>query len=348
MLAHEAPVMTTGSPLRATPDYDADTNNISGRAAEFAIGSVIQRNTREADAVNIKNVLIAGSGTLGRQIGFQCAMHGFETTMYDLRQESLDSCRVSHQQYAEHFRNQRGKSQKETDAALARLAYTTDLAEAGRDADLVSESVPENPEIKQKIYALLNKCCPAKPIFTTNTSTLLPSQMAEATGRPARFLALHFANQIWDSNIGEVMGHAGTDPEVFEVVVKFAIAIGMVPIRLDKEQSGYVINSLLVPWLMAAQSLVTNEVAVPEDVDKTWMIATKMALGPFGLLDVIGMETAYNVAAYWGEVNADEQLKKNAAYLKKHFVDANKLGMKTGEGYYRYPNPAYQQPGFLS
>ena len=298
--------------------------------------------------MNIRKVLVVGSGTLGQQIGFQCAMHGFETTMYDLRQESVDACRASHRQYAQLFRDQRGKSLEETDAALARISYTTDLAEAGRDADLVSESVPENPEIKRQVYALLNKCCPAKTIFTTNSSTLVPSQMAEATGRPDRFLALHFANEIWLRNIGEVMGHGGTSPEIFDLVLTFAKAIGMIPIRLDKEQSGYVINSLSVPWLMAAQALVTNGVALPEDVDRTWMITTKMVMGPFGFLDMIGLETAYNVAAYWGEVNKDEQLKKNAAYIKTRFVDTKKLGVKTGEGYYKHPNPAYQQPGFLS
>jgi 3-hydroxybutyryl-CoA dehydrogenase len=298
--------------------------------------------------MKIEKVLIVGSGTLGQQIGFQCAFHGYKTVMFDLRQEALDGCRASHRQYAELFRTQRGKSRDETDAALARLSYTTDLAEAARDADLVSESVPEDPEIKRQVWAALNRHCPARTIFTTNSSTLLPSQLAEATGRPARFMALHFANQIWDHNIGEVMGHPRTDPEIFEVVVAFARAIGMVPIRLDKEQSGYIINSLLVPWLMAAQSLVTNEVALPQDVDKTWMISTKMAMGPFGLLDMIGMETAYNVAAYWGAVNGNEEFKKNAAYLKKNFLEHNKLGMKTGEGYYKYPNPAFRQHDFLS
>jgi 3-hydroxybutyryl-CoA dehydrogenase len=298
--------------------------------------------------MDIRKVLIVGSGTLGQQIGFQCAMHGFETVMYDTHQKSLDSCRATQQQIAELFRNQRGKSQAETDAALARISYTTDLAEAGRDADLVSESVPENPEVKLEVYPLLNAACPARTIFTTNTSTLLPSQFAHATGRPERFLALHFANEIWDRNIGEVMGHPGTDPGIYEIVVKFARAIGMVPIRLEKEQNGYVINSLLVPWLMAAQALVANDVARAEDVDRTWMISAKMALGPFGLLDIIGLETAYNVASHWGEVRNDEQLRKNAAYLKTNFVDKNKLGVKTGEGYYKHPNPAYTQPGFLS
>ena len=207
----------------------------------------------ESDDMNIKKVLVVGSGTLGQQIGFQCAMHGFDVVMYDVKQETLDACRAIQREYGELFRS-RGRSKAEVDAALARISYTLDLEEAGRDADLVSESVPENPDIKRKVYPLLHAACPPKTIFTTNTSTLLPSQIADATGRPERFLALHFANEIWDRNIGEVMGHAGTDREIFEIVVKFAKAIGMVPIRVEKEQNGYIINSLLVPWLMAAQS----------------------------------------------------------------------------------------------
>ena len=298
--------------------------------------------------MDIKKVLIVGAGNLGRQVAFQCATHGFQTVMYNVRPQALDSSRATHRELAELFTSQRGRSKAEIDAALTRISYTTDLAEAARDADIVSESVPEDPAIKRQVYALLSQHCPAKTIFTTNSSTLLPSQFADATGRPARFLALHFANQIWDRNIGEVMGHPGTDPEIFELVMKFAKDIGMVPIRIDKEQNGYVINSLSVPWLMAAQALVTNGVARAEDVDKTWMIATKMPLGPFGMLDMVGLETAYNIASYWGEVKADEQLKRNATYLKTNFLDNKKLGIPTGEGYYKYPNPAYQQPGFLS
>ena len=297
--------------------------------------------------MDIKKVLIVGSGTLGQQIGFQCATHGFATTMYDLREDSLDACRASHRAFAELFTIQRGKSKPEVDAALARLSYTTDLEAACRDVDLVSESVPENPKIKEQVYASLNKYCAAHTIFTTNSSTLLPSQFSAATGRPDRFLALHFANEIWERNIGEVMGHPGTDPKIYERVAEFAKAIGMVVIRLEKEQNGYVINSILIPWLMAAQALVANGVSQPEVIDKTWMISMKSAIGPFGILDMVGLETIYHVASYWGETNADAQYKKNAEYLKTKFVDAKKLGIKTGQGYYKYPNPAYAEPGFL-
>jgi 3-hydroxyacyl-CoA dehydrogenase len=296
--------------------------------------------------MDIKKVLIVGSGTLGQQIGFQCATHGFDATMYDLREESLDACRASHRALADMFIAQRGKRKADMDAALARLSYTTDLEAASRDADLVSESVPENPRIKEQVYGSLNKYCPAHTIFTTNTSTLLPSQFAEATGRPARFLALHFANEIWERNAAEVMGHPGTDPEIYELVVKFAKAVGMVPILLAKEQNGYVMNSLSIPWMMSGLALIANDVSSAEDVDKTWMICLK-SLGPCAMMDIVGLETMYHVAAHWGEVRGDAQLKKNAEYLKAHFLDKKKLGVKTGEGFYKYPSPAYQAKDFL-
>jgi 3-hydroxyacyl-CoA dehydrogenase len=297
--------------------------------------------------MDIKRVLVVGTGTLGRQIGFQCAMHGFETIMYDVSEKALASCREAHEHLAEMFRSERGVPRTTVDAARARLSYTIDLRAAAEDVDIVTESVPEVLETKLDAWKRLGEACPARTIFTTNTSTLLPSQLAHATGRPERFLALHFANRIWDSNIGEVMGHSGTAPEIVEAVLAFARAIGMVPIRIDKEQSGYVINSLLVPWLTAAQSLVTNGIATFTDVDRTWMICTRMGMGPFGLLDVIGLETAFNVMAYWGSANGDAQLLKNAAYLKAHFLDRGSLGVPSGRGYYAYPNPAYQQAGFL-
>jgi 3-hydroxyacyl-CoA dehydrogenase len=240
-----------------------------------------------------------------------------------------------------------GSARDDVDAALGRISYTTDLADAARGADLVSESIPEDPDLKRKLYEQLRELCPPTTIFTTNTSTLLPSQLADATGRPERFLALHFANPVWHANIGEVMGHPGTDPEVIDRVVRFAAEIGMVPIRLEREQNGYVINSLLVPLLTAAQSLVTNGVSDPEDVDRTWMIATKMPRGPFGIMDLIGMETIHNVTAYWAEVRDDAQLRKNAAYIKRRFIDTGKLGIKTGEGYYSYPDPAFSNPDFV-
>jgi 3-hydroxybutyryl-CoA dehydrogenase len=123
----------------------------------------------------------------------------------------------------------------------------------------------------------------------------LPSQFAEVTGRPDKFLALHFASGLWKNNTAEVMKHLGTDQKVFQDVIEFAKKIGMVAFPLYKEQPGYILNALLVPFLEAAQLLLVNQLADIETIDKTWMIATGAPEGPFAILDAIGINNAFNI-----------------------------------------------------
>lgn len=297
--------------------------------------------------MKITNVLIVGTGTLGSQIGFQCARHGFATTMYDIKEEGLEFSKKYHQEIGEATKVDLGLDDAPIAAAHANLSYTTDLVAAAKDCDLVSESVPENPELKRKVFAELNELCPDHTIFTSNSSTLLPSEIADATGRPERFLALHFANRIWVANVGEVMKHPGTAPEVFERVLEFAAEIGMVPIRIDKEHNGYVLNALLLPVLTAAQTLVANGIASPADVDRTWMISTQAPMGPIAIMDMVGLETVFAIGDHWANVTGDEQQRKNSDFLKEHYLDKGKLGVKSGEGFYRYPDPEFMKSDFL-
>ncbi len=297
--------------------------------------------------MNIKNVMIAGGGTLGSQIAWQTAFKGFDVIVYDAFEAGLEAGKGFHKQYAETFIAARGASQAEIDQTMARLRYTTDLSTAARDADLVSESVPESPEIKKGFYEELSAVARPQTIFTTNSSTMTPSEIVDAVGRPERFLALHFANPIWDANVGEVMGHPGTDPQIFEDVVAFARAIGMVPIPIHKEQNGYILNSLLVPFLMAALDLYFDDVADVEAIDRTWMISTGVKAGPCAVMDFIGMETIYNVAKLAGDTSGDERQLARAKRIKDEFVDQGRLGVKTGKGFYEYPNPSFLDPGFL-
>ena len=297
--------------------------------------------------MDIKNVTIIGAGVLGTQVSWQAAFHGFNVIVYDLNGDSLDEARKSHGRFAELFKKNRGASEKEIDGALNRLFYTVDLAEALKDADITSESVPEMLDVKKDIYKKMSGLAPRKTIFTTNSSTLLPSQMAAETGRPERFLALHFANPVWDANIGEVMSHAGTDGDVFNEVVGFAKNIGMVPIPIYKEQSGYVLNSLLIPLLSAAGSLLYGGIADFENIDKAWMISTGAKVGPFGIMDMIGMQTIYNIVKTRGESLADQDMLGRAEFYKEKYIDQGKMGVSTGEGFYTYPNPRYLDPDFL-
>jgi 3-hydroxyacyl-CoA dehydrogenase len=297
--------------------------------------------------MKIQNVTVAGGGTLGSQIAWQTAFHGFNVIVYDAFDQGLENSKSLHKQFADLFMNQRGATQKEIEDTFARLDYTTDLREAVKDADLISESVPENEEIKKSFYKNLSKVAPEKTLFTTNSSTTLPSNYAEVTGRPKKFCALHFANGIWDSNVGEVMGHPGTDKVVFDRVVEFAKEIGMVPIKIKKEQNGYVLNTLLVPLLNSALDLLVNEVSGIESIDKTWMISTKTPMGPGIIMDMVGMKTLYDINKLWGDKLNDKGFLSRAEYLKTNYVDKGNLGISSGEGFYKYPNPKFEDPNFL-
>lgn len=285
--------------------------------------------------MNYKNITVAGSGVLGSQIAFQIAFKGFNVSVYDINDEALAHAK-------EHFKRLMGNYQKdliateeEVRTAYERITYSSDLATAVADADLVIEAIPEVVQIKTDFYTKLGQVAPEKTIFATNTSTLLPSMFAEATGRPEKFLALHFANEIRKNNTAEIMKHAETDTKVFEEVIEFAKAIGMVALPLHKEQPGYILNSLLVPLLDTAQSLLINEVADPETIDKTWRVATGAPLGPFAILDVVGITTAYNIASVKAK-EGNKHSEKLANFLRTEYIDKGKLGVATGEGFFKY------------
>ncbi len=297
----------------------------------------------------LDNVTVIGAGVLGGQIGWHSAFKRKTVTIYDPFPEALDKARAAHAQYAQIYMTMLGAGEADIEATRGRIGYSRDLKAAVAQADLVVEAVPEVPEIKSSVYKELASALPGHTLLATNSSTLLPRDFAEATGRPAKYCALHFANMIWALNVVEIMAHPGTAPETLEAVTTFAIEIGQVPVPVRKEQNGYVLNSWFVPLLTAAQSLVTNGVATPEDVDRTFMIVNRgCAMGPMGMIDMVGMKTAYDISQYWGAVRNDTQMLANAAYIKEHFLDKGLQGMMGGQGYYGYPNPVYADPAFLA
>lgn len=296
--------------------------------------------------MNYKNITIAGSGVLGSQIAFQVAFKGFNVSVYDINDAALEAAKKRMYALQDRYMEDLKVSKAEVEAAYERLSFHVNLAEAVQDADLVVEAVPESIAIKEKFYTELGNVAPEKTIFATNSSTLVPSQFVQFTGRPEKFLTLHFCTELWIHNIAEVMGHPGTKQEHFDDMIEFATAIGMVPIPIYKEQPGYILNTLLVPWFISALTLDVNEIATPESIDKTWMISSGAPYGPFAFIDMIGLNTSYNIAKMMGD-QGDENLAKIAEYLKSEFVDKGKLGKEAGEGYYSYPNPKFLDSDFL-
>lgn len=295
---------------------------------------------------DIKKILILGSGTMGQQIGLLCAVHGYDVAIYDINKEILDKA-------DERIRRRAGKmvstgqvSDETAQGALKRIFMTDDPQKASENVDLVSESVPEDPQLKGKVFAQFNTLCREDTIFTTNTSSLLPSQFAEETGRPEKFLAFHFHDTLM-TKIVDVMPHPGTSSETIALVTAFAEAIGQIPVVLHKEHNGFVFNNMLMALLDSALNLASDGIASVHDIDRSWMGVMHSMVGPFGIMDSVGIDTVYKITDYWAQQMNNPAAKKNAAFLKT-YIDEGKFGLKSGKGFYSYPGPAFAKPGFLA
>lgn len=293
-------------------------------------------------STEINHILIIGAGTMGGQIALQCAMHDLNVSLYDNSAANLETGLARVRSYVRHLTAE-GRT---TAAVLDRITPVTDLAAAATTADLVSESVPEDPALKGRVFAELNALCPSRTIFTTNTSTLLPSMFADAGGRPERLLALHFHLPVWIANVVDVMPHPGTDPTVVVAVEAFARRIGQIPIVIHKEQPGYVFNTMLNALLGAALELAANGVAGVEDIDRAWMGIMKTPTGPFGIMDAIGLDTVWKITDFWARRTNDPQMRANANFVRE-YLDRGRMGQKGDRGFYDYPEPAFRQPGFV-
>jgi 3-hydroxybutyryl-CoA dehydrogenase len=290
-------------------------------------------------ADGVVRVLVVGAGTMGQQIALQCAGHGLSVVMLDADPAALTRAQAQLGGMAAALAGDPAFAGVDLVQAVAAITYETDPATAAVDVDVVSESVPEDPALKGAVFAELDRWCPERTVFASNTSSLLPSMYAEASGRPDRLAALHFHQPVWSANIVDVMPHPGTSAETVELLLGFAVRIGQIPIQLHKESPGYVFNAMYNALNREAITLATNGVATVEDIDLAWTTVTKMARGPFGMLDFVGIDTAWHITNYWATVTQDPQLLANAAWLKT-YVDQGHTGVKTGKGFYDYSTTA--------
>lgn len=285
--------------------------------------------------MTLNNVTVLGAGVLGAQIAFCSAFAGKKVVSYDINEEALAAGKKRFDAIGEQMKAELESANDETIAAAhANLTQSSDLNEAVANTDLVIEAIPENLEMKRKVWAEVGQYAPETAVFATNTSTLMPSKFADATGAPERFLALHFANHIWIQNTAEVMPHEGTDPKYVDQLVDFAEQINMVPVPLKREQPGYVLNTLLVPLLSAGMYLLHHDVAEPVDIDRDWRNSTGSPRGPFEIMDLIGVRTL--AAVIQSDENAADWKKQFAKETLEPMIAAGKTGIEAGQGFYTY------------
>lgn len=312
----------------------------------------------------MKNIVVMGGGVLGSQIAFQTAFCDYDVTVW-LRSESstertkakLESVKKSYIDAINLMDTPEGKSFNNWCRGIAdtdsfnkdelidkvnkltdKIKLELDMKKALENADLVIESMSEDFDAKKELYLKMANILPEKTIVVTNSSTMLPSKLAKFTGRPNKFLALHFANSIWKNNTAEVMMQPKTEEKYFNEVMEFAKGIRMIALPLKKEKSGYLLNSLLIPLLFSGLDLYVNGVSDFESIDKAWLLGTGAPKGPFQILDTVGLQTAYNIVEMYLKVPSflAPYNFKGMAKLLKEYIDAGKLGKASGEGFYKY------------
>ena len=291
--------------------------------------------------IEIKKILILGAGNLGSRVALQAAISKYSVTVYDIHESALAQSRNLMEKVFDRLVKTDAIKEECRESVFSLLQFTSNAKLAITNADIINESVTEELAIKEKVWKQFGELAPEKTIFTTNTSYLLPSQLAAISGRPEKFCAFHF-HDVFNARVVDIMPHSGTDPELIPLLQQLGKTLNQVPVIVKKESPGYIFNFMLMALIGAAGKLKTSDVGSMEDIDRSWMVNFNMPLGPFGILDNIGLDTAWHVT----KDRADASSKAFAALLKT-YIDQGKLGEKSGEGFYKYPKPVYKDKEFL-
>jgi 3-hydroxybutyryl-CoA dehydrogenase len=289
--------------------------------------------------MEIKKVGVLGCGLMGSGIAQVAATAGFDVTVLELEQKYLDKgfagIEKSLAKFAERPVEKGGITAQQKDAIRARLKGTTNRQNLA-DCDIVIEAIIENVQQKRDMYDSLDGIVRKDAIFATNTSSISVTELMAATSRPERFIGLHFFNPVPLMKLVEVVRTIATSPEVYDSACEFAKRLGKVPVRTS-DKTGFIVNRLLVPYLLDAIRAYEEGVGSIEDIDNAMKLGCGYPMGPFTLLDFVGLDTTY----YITHVMYDEFKERRFASppLLKRLVMAGWYGRKTGRGFYDYSEP---------
>jgi len=291
----------------------------------------------------IGSVGIIGAGTMGAEIGFVCALAGYDTLLHDLEQSRLDAALARLEPITRQYVESGTVSEEARRLALARIDGTTD---AGRVAqcDLLSESVFEELDVKREVWARLGESAPPHTIFTTNTSSIAPSMFAAATGRPEQFAAMHFHLPILGNRVVDVMTHGATSKQTMDLVTAFVERLGLVPLRLEKESAAYVYNAMLIAFLTEGVRLLVDGIASKEQIDGAWTNIMHTGAGPLVIIDYVGVDTVWRIMKGLA-ADGDHMAANRVVDYLGEMVQRGELGMKSGKGFYDYPETLGDQHG---
>ena len=293
-----------------------------------------------------ERIAVIGTGLLGTQIAMVSAYAGYKVSVYDTKEGAFNET------YDKLYADLKSKNVNpyipwdDWGKCKNDIQFTTDLSNALKDVDFVVEAITEDVEVKRKVYKQLGEKAPAKAIFASNSSSLPVSRMEESSGRPERCINTHFYLPLQGMNMADLMAGTKTLPEIMQKGEDWIRSLGFVPLRVKKEILGFCFNNV---WRAVKRQVLFmwgNDFVDFRDIDRAWQIFTRMKGGPFALMDTVGLDTVYNIEMVYYNDSKDPKDKPPDALLEK--IKRGELGVKSGKGFYTYPNPEFLQPDFLN
>jgi 3-hydroxybutyryl-CoA dehydrogenase len=293
-----------------------------------------------------EKVAIVGAGFLGTQIALLSAYSGYKVSVYDTKESAFDD---TYKRLVTDFKN-KGINPvipwDKWDNLKNEIKFSTDIAVALKDVDLVVEAVFEEIETKRKVFKLMGDNTPAKTIFASNSSSMPISKMEESSGRPERCINTHFYLPLQGMNMADLAPGTKTLPEVMDKGDAWIRSLNCVPLRVKKEILGFVFNNVWRAIKRQALYMWGNDFADFRDIDRAWRIFTGTKFGVFSLMDSVGLDVVYDIEMVYYNDSKDPKDKPPDALLEK--IKRGELGVKSGKGFYTYPNPEFLQPDFLN
>lgn len=287
-----------------------------------------------------RRVAIVGLGTMGRQVAWACAVHGLETFLFDVQPGQRESAIKDLETWLADGTLDAGEYR----AALRRIRVCSTLAEALCDVALAFENVPEDLEIKRAVHAEIDKLLPEDALQGSNASAITCSPIASATGRMDRFFNMNFSFPRFQGYV-ELMPNPSTSARTIEIALAWARQIGMIPVVTRKEIMGYTMNRLWRAIKKEALFLADSGYSSPQDIDRLFMLFFGTPFGPFGLMDTVGLDSILKVEERYFDASGDKS--DRPAQILLELVEAKRLGEKTGQGFYRWPDPDFRDADWL-
>jgi 3-hydroxybutyryl-CoA dehydrogenase len=294
----------------------------------------------------IRKVAVIGTGVLGTQISMLSAYTGYKVSVYDTVAGAFDDT------YKKLSTDLKAKEinpvipWEHWEKCKAAINFTTNFGDALKDVDLVVEAITEDVEVKRKVFKQLGENAPTQAIFASNSSSIPISRMEESSGRPERCINTHFYQPLAGMNMVDLMAGTKTLPDVMKTSEEWVRSLGCIPLTVKKEILGFCFNSVWHAIKKQCLYMWANDFVDFRDIDRAWRVFTGMKVGPFALMDSVGLDTVYNIEMVYFNDSKDPKDKPPEALMGK--IKKGELGVKSGKGFYTYPNPEFLKPDFLN